>query len=108
MKIIDKYKGTARKNRVFPMITCGLTNRYLKEIARQCGIERRLTFHMSRHTFATEICISRGVPLETTSRMMGHSSLTTTQIYARITHNKVIDDTRKFAKIIGKKYSLVS
>jgi integrase len=108
MRIIETYRGLATDNRVFPMITCSNTNSYLKEIACECGIKRRLTFHMARHTFATEICISQGVPLETTSRMMGHCKLATTQIYAAVTHNKVKNDTKNLAKSINKKYSFIS
>jgi site-specific recombinase XerD len=90
------------------MLSIGATNQYLKVIARQCGISRRLTFHMSRHTFATETTLSQGVPIETVSRMMGHKSLSTTQIYAKVTQNKVDEDMKAVEKRINGKYSLVS
>jgi site-specific recombinase XerD len=107
-KIIEKYKGLASNNRVFPMLSNSTTNQYLKIIARQCGINRHLNFHMSRHTFATETTLSQGVPIETVSRMMGHKSLSTTQIYAKVTQNKVDKDTKPLEKRINGKYSLIS
>jgi site-specific recombinase XerD len=108
MKIIDKYRETTDGGRVFPMISCGLTNACLKEIARECGIMRRLTFHMARHTFATEICLSQGVPIETTGQMLGHRSLASTQIYAKVTRNKVKNDAEALAGKLKNKYSPVS
>ena len=108
LKIIEKYKGLAKNNKVFPMVSCAHTNAYLKEIARECGIRRRLTFHMSRHTFATEICISHGVSLGITSRMMGHCKPATTLIYAQVTQNKVKNDAKRLAKKLKNKYSFVS
>jgi len=80
----------------------------LKTIAGQCGIERRLTFHMARHTFATETCLSQGVPIETVSRMMGHRDLHTTQIYAKVTHIKVDEDMNALSEILNGKYVLAS
>ena len=59
-------------------------NRQLKVIAKMCGIERRIVFHAGRHTYATEITLSHGVPLETVSKMLGHAEITTTQIYAKV------------------------
>lgn len=75
----------------------------LKEIAKLCGIERNLTYHMARHTYATQTCISQGVPIETLSKLMGHRSIQTTQIYAKITNQKVNEDMKKlFTKVSGK------
>lgn len=67
-------------------------NSYLKEIATGCEIDKELSFHMARHTFATTITLSNGVPIETVSKMLGHSNIRTTQIYARITDQKVSND----------------
>ena len=58
-------------------------------IAEQCNLGCHLTYYMSRHSFATLICLNNGVPIETISKMMGHSSIRTTQIYAEITNQKV-------------------
>ena len=67
-------------------------NAYLKEIGDLCEIKKNLTFHLARHTFATTITLSQGVPIETVSKMLGHTNIKTTQIYARITDNKIGHD----------------
>ncbi|MDP2336068.1 MAG: tyrosine-type recombinase/integrase [Bacteroidota bacterium] len=67
-------------------------NSYLKELADICGIQKNLSMHVARHTFATSVTLTNGVPLETVSKMLGHSSLKTTQIYARIVDTKISID----------------
>nr|WP_317162525.1 tyrosine-type recombinase/integrase [Flavobacterium haoranii] len=67
-------------------------NAYLKEIADVCGIKKDLTFHMARHTFATTVTLSNGVPIETVSKMLGHTNLKTTQHYAKILDKKISED----------------
>ena len=67
-------------------------NGYLKEIAAICGIDKILTSHIARHTFATTITLSNGVPIETVSKMLGHSSIKQTQHYAKILDLKVSGD----------------
>ena len=67
-------------------------DRSLKRIAVLCGIEKKLTFHVARHTYATTICLMNGVSLETLSKMLGHKRITTTQIYAKITNDKIGQD----------------
>lgn len=67
-------------------------NCYLKEIADCCGITKNLTFHIARHTFATLVTLSYGVPIETVSRMLGHKSLTQTQRYVKIVDSKISED----------------
>jgi site-specific recombinase XerD len=104
LKIIEKYRGTATGNKVFPMKSNSAVNKQLKSIAKQCGIERNLHSHAARHTFATEVCLSQGVPIETVSRMMGHNKLSTTQIYAKVTHNKVEEDMETLSEKINGKY----
>ena len=108
LQLIEKYRGTASDDKVFPMKSCGLMNGQLKKIAKLCGIDRRLTFHMSRHTFATETCLSQGIPIESVSRMMGHKKLSTTQIYAKVTQNKVNEDMKILSENICGKYFLAS
>ena len=68
------------------------TNAYLKEIADSCDIDKNLTFHVARHTFATTVMLSNGVPIETVSKLLGHSKLSTTQIYARVVESKISED----------------
>ena len=67
-------------------------NSYLKEIAQMCHIEKNLTFHLARHTFATTIALTNGVPIETVSKILGHRKLSTTQIYAKVIERKVSED----------------
>lgn len=95
LAIIEKYQShpdVINKNRLLPMISNMKTNEYLKEIAIVCGIRKNLTFHMARHTFATTVTLTNGVPIETVSAMLGHASLKTTQIYAKVIENKVSSD----------------
>lgn len=67
-------------------------NSYLKEIADLCGIRKKLTFHIARHTFATTVTLTNGVPIETVSKMLGHKSLKQTQHYAKIVDLKISED----------------
>ncbi len=77
---------------LFPRISNQKMNAYLKEIAPLAGIHKNLTFHMARHTFATTITLTNGVPIETISKMLGHTKLSTTQIYAKVIERKVSYD----------------
>ena len=77
---------------LFPKISNQKMNTYLKEIAQPAGIHKNLTFHMARHTFATTVTLTNGVPIETISKMLGHTKLSTTQIYAKVIESKVSDD----------------
>jgi site-specific recombinase XerD len=91
--LVDKYSAeAARSGRLLPVITNIKTNAYLKEIGDICELKKNLTFHMARHTFATTVTLSNGVPMETVSNMLGHSKITTTQIYAKVLENKVSSD----------------
>jgi site-specific recombinase XerD len=64
----------------------------LKEVADICGINKHLTFHIARHTFATTVTLNNGVPIESVSKMLGHKSIKITQIYAKILDKKVSED----------------
>lgn len=77
-------------------------NAYLKEIGDLCGIEKNLTFHLARHTFATTITLTNGVPMETVSKMLGHTNLKTTQIYARVINEKTRNDMAALASKLGE------
>ena len=87
--ILKKYKGKLPNGKILPVISNQKLNAYLKEIADVCGIKKNLTFHLARHTFATTTTLSKGVPIETVSKMLGHTNIETTQIYARITNSKI-------------------
>ena len=93
--IIDKYDNhpiAINENRLLPILSNQKMNAYLKEIADVCGINKELTFHIARHTFATTVTLSNGVPIETVSKMLGHTNLKTTQHYAKILDKKVSND----------------
>lgn len=95
LKILDKYKGNKRAlaaGTIFPVISNQKLNSYLKEMADLAGIEKHLTFHLARHTFATTVTLSNGVPIESVSKMLGHGSIRTTQIYAKVVEKKLSDD----------------
>ena len=90
--LIDKYKNhpyCIEKNVLLPVLTNQKMNAYLKEIADLCGIKKNLTSHIARHTFATTVTLNNDVPIETVSKMLGHSSINMTKIYARLLDKKV-------------------
>jgi len=92
MQIIEKYKDhpiCVSKNRILPMKSNQKLNAYLKELADICSISKPMTMHIARHTFATTVLLSNGVSMEATSKMLGHSSLKTTQIYGKILETRV-------------------
>jgi len=94
-KIIDKYSNQPEiisSDRLLPKLTNQRLNSYLKEISDICEFKKMLTFHCARHTFATTVTLTNGVPIETVGKMLGHKSLRTTQIYAKILDNKVSSD----------------
>ncbi len=89
MNIIKKYEKQRKGNKLLPILSNQKMNSYLKEIATICGINKNLTFHLARHTFATTVTLAKGMPIETVSKMLGHTNIKTTQIYARITTEKI-------------------
>lgn len=100
LRLIEKYKGSVKgKSRLlFPVPSNQKVNSYLKEIADLCGIDKDLTFHTARHTFATTVTLANGVPIETVSKMLGHTNIQTTQIYARVIDTKINNDMEALAR----------
>jgi site-specific recombinase XerD len=97
LKLIEKYQDSPEciiKDRLFPVMSNQKMNLYLKEIADACGIDKNFTTHTARHTFATTVTLTNGVPLETVSKMLGHRNLKTTQHYAKILDTKVSEDMK--------------
>jgi site-specific recombinase XerD len=95
LKIISKYADyppSIAKGLALPVLSNQKMNSYLKEIADLCEITKELTFHMSRHTFATTVTLSNNVPIETVSKMLGHTNIKTTQHYAKLLDNRVGSD----------------
>jgi site-specific recombinase XerD len=91
MKYIS-HPRTSGLNSIFPVFSNQKVNSYLKEIADLCAIRKNLTSHVARHTFATTVTLSNGVPIETVSKMLGHTKIATTQIYARVLEKKIGED----------------
>lgn len=91
LDIISKYEGTLTDS-LLPVYSNQKVNTYLKEIALELEIPKKLTFHSARHTFATTVTLSNGVPIETVSKLLGHTKLSTTQVYARVIEQKVSND----------------
>ncbi|WP_417173365.1 site-specific integrase [Alistipes finegoldii] len=100
--ILKKYEGTLPDGRLLPVLSNQKLNSYLKEIGDLCGITKNITFHLARHTFATTMTLAKGVPIETVSKMLGHTNIVTTQIYARITNDKIGRDMQALAGQLGE------
>jgi len=94
--ILEKHQDTIelQNGKLLPVLTNQKMNAYLKEIADLAGINKNLTTHLARHTFATTVTLSNGVSIESVSKMLGHKSLRTTQHYAKILDRKVSDDMK--------------
>ena len=97
IELINSYKKhpmAGYTKTIFPVFSNQATNRYLKAIGKEAKVDKKLTFHIARHTFATTITLENGVPMETVSGMLGHASLRTTQIYSKIKKKKVSNDMK--------------
>ncbi|WP_329806410.1 site-specific integrase [Flavobacterium facile] len=93
--IIEKYENhpqSINQNKLLPILSNQKMNAYLKELADICKIDKELTYHIARHTFATTVTLTNGVPIESVSKMLGHKNLRTTQHYAKVLDRKVSDD----------------
>jgi site-specific recombinase XerD len=104
LAIIEKYKNSPvvlAAGKLLPVYSNQKLNSYLKEIADLCEIEKPLTFHIARHTFATTVTLTNGVPIETVSKLLGHTSIETTQIYAKVIEKKVSEDMRNLRHILS-------
>jgi len=104
LAIIEKYRQDRKDEFLFKIPYSGVVSRHMRKIEKLCGISH-LHFHMARHTFATLVCLTNGVSMETISKMMGHRTMRTTQIYAEITNQKVGEDMKKLAGRIKKELS---
>ncbi len=108
LRLIEKYRNTAiagLDGKVFRLCTIENADIQLRKIAKAANIDKRLTYHMVRHNYAT-LCLSMGVPIETISQTLGHRSISTTQIYADITRTKINEDMTNLAERIKGKYKL--
>jgi len=107
IRIIEKYRGTAKNGKLLPIASNSTVNNNLKIIAGHCGIKRNLIFHAGRHTYASTITLSQGVPIESVSSMLGHKNLSTTGIYAKITNEKIGADIAALEAGRGSRYELI-
>ena len=106
IEIIEKYRNNPKciaENSLLPGMSNQKLNSYLKEMADVCGIEKNLTFHLARHTFATTVTLSNGVPIESVSKMLGHTKISTTQVYAKVIERKLSDDMLLLKQKLAKK-----
>ncbi len=106
LAIVEKYRDyptCSDLGFVLPVLSNQKMNAHLKEIADCCGITKNLTFHIARHTFATTITLSNGVPIESVSKMLGHRNLKTTQQYAKVLDRKISDDMQQLKERFSPK-----
>ena len=106
--IIQKYNpdlNTKEEIPLFNVMSNQKLNAFLKEIASLCYINKELTFHVARHTFATTVTLTNGVPIESVSKMLGHTSIKTTQIYAKVVDSKICDDMNSLKNKLHSKNS---
>lgn len=101
LKVIEKYKGLGKDSKVLPVPTYMNCLNGINAVAKRCGINKRITWHQSRHTMATEVCLTNNVPIETVSSILGHKSIKTTQIYAKITKEKLNKDMESLSAHLG-------
>ncbi len=109
LEILDRYQDHPHceaTDRLLPVLSNQKMNGYLKEIADLCGIHKQLTYHIARHTFATTVTLSNGVPIESVSKMLGHKNLKTTQHYAKILDKKVSEDMQHIMQKYAAKKDL--
>ena len=90
--ILKKYKGKLPNGKVLPVISNQKLNAYLKEIADVCGIQKHLSTHVARHSYATSVCLANGVSIENVAKMLGHSNIKMTQHYAKVLDSSILKD----------------
>jgi integrase/recombinase XerD len=105
MELLEKYKNDpsiSNQGLLLPNMSNQKVNNYLKDIAAICNIHMHLNFHLARHSFSTTITLANGIPLETVSKMLGHTKLSTTQIYVHVLEKKIGDDMLLLKQKFGK------
>ncbi|MGN7888433.1 site-specific integrase [Dyadobacter endophyticus] len=105
-EILDKYKDHSQctlADQLLPVLSNQKMNSYLKEIGDLCHIDKNITFHLARHTFATTVTLANGVSMESVSKMLGHRNIRTTQHYAKIIDKKVGEDMKALSEVLARK-----
>lgn len=108
-RIMEKYRGisgTGKDDTVFNVLSHRRISDALKVIAKHCNIITNVSFHVARHCFASQLCLSQGVPIESVSRMMGHRNIQTTQRYARVNNEKIGNDMKQLSQRLAGKFNL--
>lgn len=95
MRIIERYKPLRKDAHLFNVGSLDMINKRIKRVAKMCGIKKRISFHVSRHSFAV-LALNYGMPIESVSKILGHTNITTTQIYAKVTSTKLDHDISAF------------
>ncbi|MDU1892253.1 MAG: site-specific integrase [Dysgonomonas sp.] len=108
LSLIEKYRNHKTDGKVFPVPAYPVVLYQLKKIDKQCGLNKNLSYHVARHTFASLITLSEGVPIETVSKMLGHQDITTTQTYAEVSTDKILKDILVLSEKINGKYILIN
>ena len=107
LQIIERYRQQQENNLVFPNLNYWSICKPLKKMIKECGINKSISFHCSRHGFAT-LALSKGMPIESVSRVLGHTNIVTTQLYAKITIQKIDDDLTKFGNKLNQSFNNMS
>lgn len=105
MQIIKRYEPYRISNNLFNIGSHDTINKRIKEVAKMCGIEKRTSFHLSRHTFAV-LALNYGMPIESVSKILGHTNITTTQIYAKVTNTKLEHDISMFESRVCERFAI--
>ena len=105
MQIIKRYEPYRISNNLFNIGSHDTINKRIKEVAKLCGIEKRTSFHLSRHTFAV-LALNYGMPIESVSKILGHTNITTTQIYAKVTNTKLEHDISMFESRVCERFAI--
>lgn len=106
LQIIERYKAFQENNLVFPNLNYWSICKRMGKMIKECGITKKISFHCSRHGFAT-LALSKGMPIESVSRILGHTNIETTQIYAKITVQKLDNDLTMLGDKLSKSFGNV-
>jgi site-specific recombinase XerD len=105
LQIMEKYRPARVNGKIFKTLSSGHLSEYFRKLEIACGV-KHITFHMARHTFATQLLLSGGVSIASISKILGHSSVKTTQIYAKVTGQKVNEDMKVLSERMKGRYVL--
>ena len=105
MQIIKRHEAFRTDKRLFNIGSLDMVNKRIKKIAKRCGIEKTVSFHLSRHSLAV-LALNYGMPIESVSKILGHTNITTTQIYAKVTNKKLENDISDFESKVSGRFAI--